>query len=179
MTHDNKKAAHPLFKGHWSYVTGAVLLAVLNIILAVIYKPWGITGGIADWGIRLWAYLGGKPHLWEVYYLEAGYGALTKHPFFNEETALNIGLIAGVLLAIALASEFRLKLPKSGRQIIMALIGGALMGYGARLALGCNIGAVVGGIASQSLHGWIAGFFLFFGALAGTVVVSRLLVKIK
>lgn len=29
------------------------------------------------------------------------------------------------------------------------------MGYGARLAFGCNIGAYFGGIASFSLHGWV------------------------
>ena len=29
------------------------------------------------------------------------------------------------------------------------------MGYGARLAFGCNIGALFSGIASGSLHGWL------------------------
>ena len=31
------------------------------------------------------------------------------------------------------------------------------MGYGARIAFGCNIGAYFGGIASFSLHGWLWG----------------------
>jgi uncharacterized membrane protein YedE/YeeE len=38
------------------------------------------------------------------------------------------------------------------------------MGYGARLAFGCNIGAYFSGIASGSLHGWI----WLAAALAGT-----------
>ena len=29
------------------------------------------------------------------------------------------------------------------------------MGYGARLAFGCNIGAFFSGVASTSLHGWL------------------------
>jgi uncharacterized membrane protein YedE/YeeE len=29
------------------------------------------------------------------------------------------------------------------------------MGYGARLAYGCNIGALLGGTMSGSLHGWV------------------------
>tara|TARA_E500000331_G_C17115420_1_gene651508 strand:- start:440 stop:553 length:114 start_codon:yes stop_codon:yes gene_type:complete len=33
------------------------------------------------------------------------------------------------------------------------VIGGLLMGYGARIAFGCNIGAFVSGDAYTSLHG--------------------------
>ena len=34
-----------------------------------------------------------------------------------------------------------------------AVIGGLLLGYGARLAFGCNIGAFFSGVVSGSLHG--------------------------
>jgi uncharacterized protein len=50
------------------------------------------------------------------------------------------------------------------------VIGGVLLGYGARLAYGCNIGAYFSGIASSSLHGWL----WFAAALAGSVVGTRL-----
>ena len=50
------------------------------------------------------------------------------------------------------------------------MIGGLLMGYGARLAFGCNIGAYFGGIASFSLHGYIWGVL----ALAGTFLALYL-----
>src|SRR5699024_398541 len=44
-----------------------------------------------------------------------------------------------------------------------SVIGGLLMGYGARLAFGCNIGAYFGGIASFSLHGYIWGIMAIGG----------------
>ena len=44
------------------------------------------------------------------------------------------------------------------------------MGYGARIAFGCNIGAFFSGVASTSLHGWV----WIVSALAGTVVGIRL-----
>lgn len=47
------------------------------------------------------------------------------------------------------------------------------MGYGARIAFGCNIGAFFSGVASMSLHGWIYVVFIFLGAWIG----SKLLVK--
>lgn len=38
---------------------------------------------------------------------------------------------------------------------IAAVAGGLLMGYGARIGFGCTIGALLSGIASTSLHGWL------------------------
>ena len=52
------------------------------------------------------------------------------------------------------------------RALMMAVLGGLLMGYGARLAFGCNIGALFSGIASGSLHGWL----WMAAALAGTAL---------
>ena len=42
------------------------------------------------------------------------------------------------------------------------------MGYGARIAFGCNIGAYFGGIASFSLHGWLWGVMAIVGTFAGS-----------
>ena len=47
------------------------------------------------------------------------------------------------------------------------MLGGILMGYGARIAFGCNIGAYFGGIASFSLHGWLWGAMAIGGTFAG------------
>ena len=50
---------------------------------------------------------------------------------------------------------------------LAAIIGGFFMGFGARLAFGCNIGALFSGIASGSLHGWAWFLFAFIGAYFG------------
>ncbi|MCO5387692.1 MAG: YeeE/YedE family protein [Desulfosporosinus sp.] len=47
------------------------------------------------------------------------------------------------------------------------------MGYGARIAYGCNVGALLNGIASSSLTGWIFAFAVFLGTWLG----SKLLLK--
>nr|WP_315982642.1 YeeE/YedE thiosulfate transporter family protein [Aliamphritea spongicola] len=33
--------------------------------------------------------------------------------------------------------------------------GGLMLGYGATISFGCNIGAFFGGIVSGSMHGWL------------------------
>ena len=53
-----------------------------------------------------------------------------------------------------------------------------MLGYGARLASGCNIGAYFSGIASGSLHGWawfvIAGFGNFVGfKMKNTILADK------
>jgi len=52
------------------------------------------------------------------------------------------------------------------RSLAAAVVGGFL-GYGARIAYGCNIGAYFSGIASASVHGWLWLVAAFAGASSG------------
>ena len=54
--------------------------------------------------------------------------------------------------------------------IVALLAGGLLLGYGARLAYGCNIGAFFSGVASTSLHGWV----WIVAAVLGNIIGVRL-----
>ena len=62
--------------------------------------------------------------------------------------------------------------------ITLSVIGGLLMGIGARLAFGCNIGAFLGGISSGSLHGWVWFVFAFFGGWVGFKINNYLKLNI-
>ena len=68
----------------------------------------------------------------------------------------------------ALQDAPSLKIPT--RSLVAAVIGGLLLGYGSRLAYGCNIGAYFSGIASGSLHGWL----WLIAAFAGNAVGVRI-----
>jgi uncharacterized membrane protein YedE/YeeE len=81
----------------------------------------------------------------------------------------------GAFLASLLATEFRIRKIKFRKQVIGAILGGLLMGYGARMANGCNIGAFYGGIASLSLSGWVFGIFLFVGSVVGSIILIKYL----
>jgi len=81
---------------------------------------------------------------------------------------MNIGIMLGALIAAGLARKFApsKKVPKG--HILAAIIGGLLLGYGARIAFGCNIGAYFSGIGSTSMHGWLWFAAAFVGSLLGT-----------
>ena len=76
----------------------------------------------------------------------------------------------GALVAAACAGRFAPTWRAAPLSIAAAIAGGLLLGYGARIAYGCNIGAYFSGIASGSLHGWI----WFPAAFAGNVLGTKL-----
>ena len=57
--------------------------------------------------------------------------------------------------------------------IIIGLVAGFVMGYSSRLAFGCNVGAMLSGISTGSLHGWIWVPLAFAGTLVGVRVRRR------
>ncbi len=162
------------FKNAWTYVTGAVLLSLFQIVTMITTNdPWGVSGPLANWGAWIYRAIGGSVDKWN-YFSSPGAQATLNAGFLNDPGSLrNIGIIAGALLATLMASQFKFKKIKSYKQVIAAMIGGLLMGYGARIGFGCNIGALFSGIASLSVSGWVFAIFLFLGAIVG----SKLLVK--
>jgi uncharacterized membrane protein YedE/YeeE len=76
-----------------------------------------------------------------------------------------LGLIAGALIAAKLYGEAKLRLPPPGRTL-QALGGGILMGLGAQLAGGCNIGHGFTGLAILSLGSLLTTVFIVLGAWA-------------
>lgn len=162
------------FKNAWPYITGAVLLSLIQIVtLATTGEPWGVSGPFADWGAWLYRLIGGNVDKWYYFSSEGAQSTLNSGFLKDPGSIRNLGLIIGALLATLLASQFKIKKIKSVKQVAAAIIGGLLMGYGARIGFGCNIGAFYSGISSLSVSGWVFGLFLFLGAIVG----SKLLVK--
>ena len=162
------------FKKALPYITGAVLLTVFQIVtFATTGNPWGVSGVFANWGAWLFELVGGSVDKW-YYFSSPGAQATLEAGILNHAGSWrNIGIIFGAMFAALMASGFKIKKIKSFKQVFAAVIGGTLMGYGARIAAGCNIGALYSGIASLSLSGWVFAVFMFAGAVVG----SKLLVK--
>lgn len=174
MNFENNKFYRLWLKNSWPYVTGAVLLSICQIVaLATTGKPLGISRAFANWGAWLYRTIGGNVDNWYYFSSSEAQGAL-KSGFLKDPLSIrNLGIILGALLATLLASQFRVKKIKSAKQIVGAILGGLLMGYGARIASGCNIGALYSGIASLSLSGWVYALFLFLGAIVGSKILVR------
>lgn len=165
-----------IMKDPLPYSAGAVLLAVFAIAHFIVFgSPWGVTSTFGVWGAKIMSYFGAEPENWRYFMEHASLGKSYAKPLLQDGGSLrNIGIIFGATLATLFASEFRIKKIRGKKQIFAGILGGFLMGFGARLAMGCNIGALFSAIAAFSLSGWIFAIFLLVGAIIG----SKLLVKV-
>jgi uncharacterized membrane protein YedE/YeeE len=159
------------FRGPWPLVWGAVGLALLNYAtLALAGRPWGITSAFALWGAKVAGGLGVDVGSWPFWQMPANAKALAAPVWEDITTVMDIGIMLGAAVAAGLAGRFAPSLKIPTRSLIAAVLGGLLLGYGSRLAYGCNIGAYFSGIASGSLHGWL----WLVAAFAGNAVGVRI-----
>ena len=160
-----------VMSGPWPLAAGAVGLALANFAtLALAGRPWGITSGFALWGSKTAALIGFDPASWTYWSSPARQASLVGSVFEHTTSVMNFGILLGALMASGLAGRFKPAWAVSGRSLTAAIGGGLLLGYGARLAYGCNIGAYFSGVASGSLHGWL----WLVAAFAGSVIGTRL-----
>jgi uncharacterized membrane protein YedE/YeeE len=158
-----------ILRGPRPLVAGAVALAILNFVtLALAGHPWGITSAFALWGSKIAVNIGFDPTIWPYWSTPGQAAQLAGHVLSAITSVMDIGIIVGALLAAGLAGRFAPVWRVPPRAVLAAVIGGLLLGYGARLAYGCNIGAYFSGIASGSLHGWLWLAATFVGNVAGT-----------
>jgi hypothetical protein len=159
-----------LLQGPWPLVWGAILLALLNVAtLALAGHPWTVSFGYTLWGAKAAAAAGVDVGSWTFWTWPGPKRALDGSLFTNSTSLMNFGIVVGAFLAAGLAGKFAPVRSIPLGSILAAALGGLVMGYGARLAFGCNIGAYFSGIASGSLHGWL----WFLAALVGTAVGVR------
>ena len=151
-----------LVSGPWPLIWGAVGLALLNAATLVSAgHPWNISFGYTLWSGKLAAVLGVDVAAFDFWTWRYPARALAGSVFAETTSVMNFGGLAG---------RFNPAWRLPWRQVVAAALGGLLMGYGARIAFGCNVGAFFSGIASGSLHGWL----WFLAALAGSYLGTSL-----
>jgi uncharacterized protein len=158
-------------RGPWPLAAGAIGLALVNIAtLLIAGRPWGVTSAFALWGAKALAAMNVNVDAWPYWAAPAQRAALHAPVALDVTSVMDIGLMLGALTAAGLAGRFAPTWRISGGSAATAIVGGLLLGYGARIAYGCNIGAYFSGIASTSLHGWL----WFAAAFVGNAVGTRL-----
>lgn len=160
-----------LWLGPWPFLLSAIVLAALNFAtLLVAGHPWSITWAFTLWGAKAVSLLGWNSLTSGFWSAPFQSNALSASIIADNTSLMNIALLCGAFGAAFLSRQFEFKTSMTLKTLIAAVIGGLMMGYGARLAYGCNIGAFFSGIASTSLHGWL----WIICALSGTWIGIRL-----
>lgn len=81
------------------------------------------------------------------------------------------GVLVGGFISGALSGRLKFKLEKSPKitsrkRIYLAILGGALFGFGSQLGRGCTSGAALTGMATMSLAGYVTMMAIFGTAFA-------------
>ena len=147
-----------LFRRRWPAWGAAILMAAVNVFLFAFDRPWTASDGMRNWGDWVLKGVGlvDRPDLIA--------------PWLYSGSLLNLGVLAGGLCAALLAREFAIRVPPRG-ELVKGAIGGVLMGVGAMLAFGCNVGGFFSATSALSL----AGLGMMVGLLAGAWLGLRYL----
>jgi len=143
-----------LFGRPWPVWAAAVLIATVNVFLFAFDRPWTASDGLRNWGDWLLTGLGLAPRPDLV------------APWLYSGSLLNLGVLLGGLTAALLAREFAIRVPPRG-ELVKGAGGGLLMGAGAILAFGCNIGGFFSAVSALSLSGFGMMLGLGLGAFLG------------
>ncbi|RMI07684.1 YeeE/YedE family protein [Sinorhizobium meliloti] len=157
-----------LLYGPWPLVGAGLLMALLNLAtLLLAGHPWSVTFGFGLWGAKAAQAVGVPVATWEFWNWPGPQAALSASVLADVTSVMNFGIVLGAAAAASLAGKFAPKAKIPLGSMLAAVVGGLLMGYGARLSFGCNIGALFSGIASGSLHGWLWFATAFVGSFVG------------
>jgi uncharacterized protein len=151
-------------------VFGAVAIGLLCVAVFVAgHHPWSVTFGFTVWGGKIASLLGADLSAAEFWQWPGPKRALADSVLTDTASLTDLGMLLGAMAAAAMKPFARAPWPPL-KSLAAAAVGGLLMGWGARLGFGCNIGAFIGGIASGSLHGWV----WFAAALPGCALGIKL-----
>ena len=168
-----------IMKTPLSYETGAIFLGITaTVYLAIFKSAWSVSGPFTVWGAKILWLIGIDTTKWSYFIAHPGLKRAIVLPIFKSGgTVCNTGIIVGAALATLFASEFKIKKIKGKRQLLGAVIGGFLIGLGARFASGCNISALFSALSALSLTGWFFGLSVFIGSFIGGKILLKYIIK--
>ncbi len=147
----------------------SALLLYSTYFLAGRGTYWGITTGESKLGGLLWA-LAIDPGIGDTLYYRT---FKLVNPLSDNTQMIVVAILLGGMIGALALGEFGLKHFPNHWMLLQAIIGGFLLGYGSRLALGCNIGNYLSAWASAGLNAISFTAGMIPGVWLGTLIVER------
>lgn len=151
----------------WNPVPAVIATGILSAYyFGLTGTYWAVTGEFTKWGGHILQWFGVDISDW-------GYFQLIKmdgNIFTRVSGVTIIGMFVGAFVAALWANNIKLRLPQNKIRVCQALIGGIIAGFGARLAMGCNLASLFTGIPQFSLHAWFFTVATAIGTYIGVKV---------
>lgn len=151
----------------WSPVPAVIAAGVLSAYyFGLTGTFWAVTGEFTRWGGHALQFAGVDLSNWGYFKIIGLQGT----PLTRIDGVMIIGMFVGCFSAALWANNVKLRHPTHRIRVFQALAGGIIAGFGARLAMGCNLAAFFTGIPQFSLHAWFFAIATAIGSLAGAKV---------
>ncbi|WP_053368537.1 selenium metabolism membrane protein YedE/FdhT [Bacillus sp. FJAT-27245] len=158
-----------IFKEYWNpYVAIGIAGLVSALYFGITGTVWAVTGEFTRLGGHILEWFGMNVSDWAYFNLVGMQGT----PITRTDGWIVIGMLVGGLITILLSNSFKIRIPKQKRRLTQGFAGGIIAGFGARLALGCNLAAFFTGVPQFSFHSWIFMVATAIGTFFGVKVVN-------
>ena len=160
---------HKIFKEYWSpYIAISLAGLISALYFGITGTVWAVTGEFTRLGGHILQWFGVDVSGWAYFKLIGMQGT----PISRTDGWIVIGMLAGAGMMILLSNSFKIRVPRQKRRLVQGFIGGIIAGFGARLALGCNLAAFFTGVPQFSFHAWIFMLMTAIGTYFGVKVVN-------
>ncbi|GIM44782.1 hypothetical protein DNHGIG_03310 [Collibacillus ludicampi] len=158
-----------VFREYWNPYVAIGLAGIFSaLFFGITGTVWAVTGEFTR--------LGG--HLLQLFHVDVSQWAyfqmikMQGTPLDRTDGWIVIGMLVGAMITVLLSNSFKIRVPRQKRRLIQGFIGGIIAGFGARLALGCNLAAFFTGVPQFSFHAWIFMVATAVGTYLGVKVVN-------
>lgn len=148
----------------WNPTVTGIVVGFFSVMIMAWWRPWGAVGAIRNWGD--WIMYGITSMLGTDVGFFAYYEEAPRSILVSSGSVIGIGFVVGAFISACVGKEFALRIPPY-REMVKAVIAGILMGIGASLAGGCNVGGFYNAIGNLSASGFAMMFGLVFGVILG------------
>ncbi len=161
-----------LARGAWPAWLGGLLIALLFVIQFAYQSALTVQLPLARFVLWVSALLGAPVQnlAWSNFF---GLRIPGQDPTF----LLDVGLIAGAMMAALTMNEFAGYRDIDPKQALVGLLAGIVMGIAVWIAIGCNVSGFFSTVATLRFEGWIYALGMFIGVRAGLRAVSALVMR--
>lgn len=162
MNHEKEKSVligilrrgyQTIFYENWPIWLGGVFIGIMSVITFAWARPWGVAGGLRNWGDWFFSLVGAYQHE-------------PLSPLISTSSILTLGLLWGSFGSALMSKQFSIRMAPP-LELVKGIVGGTLMGIGAAMAGGCNVGGFYSAVSALSFSGIAMMIGLIVGAYLG------------
>ncbi len=142
-----------IFFENWPMWFGGVLIGIMSVVTFAWARPWGVAGGLRNWGDWFFSVVGIYHHK-------------PLSPVVSTNSILTFGLLWGAFVASLLSKQFSIRMAPP-LELLKGIVGGIFMGVGAAMAGGCNVGGFYSALSALSFSAIAMMIGLLIGAFLG------------